>query len=87
MTEEKFSTWVGGRLLHLKKDLSAYTNILVYTYLWVTVTLSLALSHRTYKPLSSNDSLQTAPNVSRQDSDNADKIMCRVQLITSTCNC
>lgn len=60
----------------------------LYQYILIfTVTLSLALSHRTYKPLSSNDSLQTAPNVSRQDSDNADKIMCRVQLITSTCNC
>lgn len=66
-----------------RRKATAYTNI--YTYLWVTVTLSLALSHRTYKPLSSNDSLQTAPNVSRQDSDNADKIMCRVQLITSNC--
>lgn len=43
------------------------------TSLWVTVNLSLALSHRTHKPLSSNDSWQTAPNV-RQDSDNADKI-------------
>lgn len=63
-----------------EKLLSAY----MYTSLWVTVTLSLALSHRTHKPLSSNDSLQTAPNV-RQDSDNADKIMCRVQVITSNC--
>lgn len=61
----------------------------LYQYIHISMgygnPLSSAVPYRTHKPLSSNDSLQTAPNVSRQDSDNADKIMCRVQLITSNC--